>query len=69
MNLDYNNDTCFAEVSHCECLILTDKICNTRRCSFYKTQTQYEKEHAAYPIQKCFKVKEKRWVWCNENKK
>lgn len=69
MNSICNSDTCFAEVSHSECLILTEKICNTKRCSFYKTQTQHEKERAAYPIQKGFKIKKKRWVWCNEIKK
>lgn len=42
------NKDCFAYRSG-RCAILTERICNRRKCPFYKTRKQYNEDLDKYP--------------------
>ena len=41
--------SCFAHKARC-CGILTEKLCETRDCPFYKTYEQHLEDRKKYPI-------------------
>ena len=42
-------EDCFAK-SGIKCGVLKEMLCQTGKCSFYKTAQQYEEEKEKYPI-------------------
>lgn len=44
--IDYT--TCFAYKNENECFVLTSKICNKKKCPFFKTNEQYYNDRKKY---------------------
>ena len=42
---------CFA-YKHNRCIVLTEMVCKTKRCTFYKTRKQFEDDLKKYPLSK-----------------
>lgn len=47
---------CFA-YKHNRCIVLTEMICKTKKCAFYKTHQQFADDLKKYPLSKDMECK------------